>query len=112
MKLIYQWLIVITLALIVFSLHVYAGTACSKNKVVPAAIAHLHEPLQKNKPDEVIRYKKPKKKKRKVKVIKIDIKQCKEVAEHLKWMTDDPDWYFCESSPNSVPSVHSLTRSS
>lgn len=98
MKLIYQWLIVITLALVVYGLHIYGGNGCSKvtpsTQIAPALVKNLHAPVA---PTYVP--KAPKKRTRKHKVKRIDIKLCKEMAEHIKWATDDPDWYFCEASP-------------
>jgi hypothetical protein len=101
MKLIYQWMIVIALALVVFSIRVYGGNGCSKPQVAPvaAAVKNLHQPVVKSKSLDMIHHKVPKKRTRKHKARKIDIKLCKEMAEHIKWATDDPDWYFCEASP-------------
>lgn len=99
MKLIYQWIIVIVMSLVVYSLHIYGGTICSQPKQTTVAKATTTLVQVNQKPLTAIKYTIPKKRKRKHKARRIDIKMCKDMAEHIKWSTDDPDWYFCEASP-------------
>src|ERR1700677_5015170 len=96
MKLIYQWLIVLTLAGLLYAIHTYCGITCSKNQVVPMAVNRLNENHTISRPLATLTYKVPKKKTKKKRKEKMSKQQCKDIAAQLKWLTDDPDWDFCE----------------